>query len=425
MMKMNFSLLYIIILSSILVLSECANVLMIVPTPSKSHSFLGHALGHGLVKNGHNVTMFTPHPQKKQTPNYHVLKLTKVVEVFNAMMNSIGGRTQMNQHYELMFQLHKNAAKMAEATLQEDNIQEILKSESKFDVIIITSFFNDALIAIGHHFNAPVIVFQTVGPSFLTNYLVGNPSPYSYVPEMFLTYSDHMTFIQRLINSAFQTILNILRCLVHYYEQDKILNNYFPNAPNAHELRKQVALIFTNSHRGLEYSRPLVPNIIEIGGLHVQTPQPLSNDLQKFMDNATDGVIYFSLGTNIHSKDMPIEMKKNFVNVFSKLKHKVLWKWDDESISGLTDNVHLSKWYPQSDLLAHPNLKLFITHGGLLSTTETVIRGVPCLGIPIFGDQQRNMQTAERLDFAVTVDFKNVTEKSLTWALNEALTNPK
>lgn len=40
--------------------------------------------------------------------------------------------------------------------------------------------------------------------------------------------------------------------------------------------------------------------------------------------------------------------------------------------------------------LAHPNLKLFISHNGALSTFEAVHYGVPILGIPFFVDQHAN-----------------------------------
>jgi len=41
--------------------------------------------------------------------------------------------------------------------------------------------------------------------------------------------------------------------------------------------------------------------------------------------------------------------------------------------------------------LDHFNIRLFITHGGVLSIQEAIHRGVPVLGIPIFGDQSLNM----------------------------------
>ena len=36
---------------------------------------------------------------------------------------------------------------------------------------------------------------------------------------------------------------------------------------------------------------------------------------------------------------------------------KVIWKWDMD-IPDLPENIKLSSWLPQQDLLGHPNLKV-------------------------------------------------------------------
>lgn len=38
-------------------------------------------------------------------------------------------------------------------------------------------------------------------------------------------------------------------------------------------------------------------------------------------------------------------------------------------------------------ITGHENTKLFITHGGLLSTQEAIYNAVPMLGIPVLVDQ--------------------------------------
>ena len=53
-----------------------------------------------------------------------------------------------------------------------------------------------------------------------------------------------------------------------------------------------------------------------------------------------------------------------------KLKMPILWKWDEDNIADLPKNVMIQKWVPQQDILAHPNLKLFVTHGGLLRYSD-------------------------------------------------------
>lgn len=76
-------------------------------------------------------------------------------------------------------------------------------------------------------------------------------------------------------------------------------------------------------------------------------------------------------------------------------------------------------------ILAHPNVKAFISHGGLLSTIETIYHGVPIVGIPVFGDQKANIARGVNYGYAVEVPLTEITEEALTKALDEILNNPK
>jgi hypothetical protein len=42
---------------------------------------------------------------------------------------------------------------------------------------------------------------------------------------------------------------------------------------------------------------------------------------------------------------------KAFLEAFSKLKQRVLWKWENDSLPGQSSNLKLGKWLPQSDIL--------------------------------------------------------------------------
>lgn len=48
----------------------------------------------------------------------------------------------------------------------------------------------------------------------------------------------------------------------------------------------------------------------------------------------------------------------------------------------------------------------------------------PIVGIPVFGDQMMNMARAELLGWGLQVTYKNLSESSFSWALNEVLQNP-
>lgn len=151
------------------------------------------------------------------------------------------------------------------------------------------------------------------------------------------------------------------------------------------------------------------------------------------------------LGSNVQSRDMPAEKMKIFLQVFGKMKQRVLWKFEDESMPNKPDNIMIKSWLPQSDILAHENVKVFITHGGLLGTQEGVYHAVPMLGMPIYCDQVKekilfdnfflliflptfnqhlNMKKAVLSGYAINLHFQSLTEEILKNSLEELLYNP-
>lgn len=75
------------------------------------------------------------------------------------------------------------------------------------------------------------------------------------------------------------------------------------------------------------------------------------------MDSAQDGVILFSMGSNLKSANLPAEKRDAILKALAKLKQKVLWKWEEDVLPGQPANVKLSKWLPQNDLMG--NLALY------------------------------------------------------------------
>lgn len=95
-----------------------------------------------------------------------------------------------------------------------------------------------------------------------------------------------------------------------------------------------------------------------------------------------DGVIVFSFGGNVRSCDLSNEKLQIFFEVFSKLKEKIIWKWESDEIPiEKPKNVHMMRWLPQIDLLAQPQVKLFISHCGMGGVFEAKYHGVPILGM--------------------------------------------
>lgn len=142
------------------------------------------------------------------------------------------------------------------------------------------------------------------------------------------------------------------------------------------------------------------------------------------MDGAAhDGAIFFSLGTNARSSDLSPEKIAIFLNKFRRLKQKVLWKFET-NLPNLPDNVKIGTWLPQDDILAHPNVKLFISHCGKGGITEAKYHGVPILAIPLFADQFGNADHIADEGWAIVLPFSELNSETFSKTLDEALRNP-
>ncbi|KAI8129053.1 2-hydroxyacylsphingosine 1-beta-galactosyltransferase [Lucilia cuprina] len=392
---------------------------------SKSHFIVGSALMRGLVEKGHEVTVISPFPLKKPLKNYHDVPVPSVLTIMEKETDGLLETTKRSL-LENIVSFHNIGLRVTEAVLNEPSVKALLASNQTFDAVISEVFLAEALYGISEHFKAPLIGLGTFGAIAWNTDMVGSPSPPSYVPNAFLPFTDHMSLKERLINLGFSTFERLFLELYYLPKQEQIYNKYFPdNERNMYDVRKNAALVLLNSHVSLSFPRPYVPNQVEVGGMHINRKRnPLPQDIEKFINESEHGVIYFSMGSNIKAKNLPIEKRRELLKALKSLKQRVLWKFEDPQLEGKPDNVFISDWFPQDDILAHDNVKVFITHGGLLSTTESIYHGKPFIGIPIFGDQFLNMAKAVANGYGIMLDYKNLTATALQQAVETMLANP-
>jgi len=73
----------------------------------------------------------------------------------------------------------------------------------------------------------------------------------------------------------------------------------------------------------------------------------------------------------------------------------------------------------------HPNVKLFICHGGISGVYEAVDAGVPVLGFPVFFDQPRNLKNLVDAGMAISLDLASVSKDTFISSVTELINNEK
>lgn len=206
-------------------------------------------------------------------------------------------------------------------------------------------------------------------------------------------------------------------------DNERLRKRLGPGIPDLRDLADNTSLIFVNQHFSFAGPRPLPPNVVEIGGIHIkQSRRPLPNDLQLLLDNAVNGVIYVSWGSIINSEGLPLNKKQEIVAAFKRLPQTILWKWQNDSLTATAGNVHIRSWLPQIDILCHPNVKGFWSHGGLMGTSEGVYCEKPIIVTPIYGDQFLNGAALEHRGMGIVLHYNQLTEDRIVDAIQRILT---
>ncbi|GJQ76013.1 hypothetical protein Trydic_g18066 [Trypoxylus dichotomus] len=399
-------------------------ILTIFPGPTYRHYELGYTLSKALAVRGHDVTLIASFSDEKPVKNLRILRLTTIFGEFENVFRKMDFFAFGNTPFIFKIpQIAYRGATMVQGTLADEVVQNLLKKGEKFDAVIVELFYTHGLLSLAHHFGAQPIIFSALGPGAFTNSLVGNPDIPSYITQGWLNPPIHKVFYKRVHNTLVYIYQTLYDNFILYPEQNKIVQKYLPNSPSIYDLIYNISLILHNTDVSYSEPVPKLSNMIEIGGYHIESPKELPEDLQNILDEAKNGVIYFSLGSELKSENLPPTLCRSILRTFSRLKQTVLWKYDGHTIR-TPSNVITRKWFPQSDLLAHPNIKLFITEGGQLSVIESLYRGVPMIGIPVLGHQRTNIGNAARRGYGVLIDFLDFSEETLQRALEEVLHNP-
>ncbi|XP_075220411.1 UDP-glycosyltransferase UGT5-like isoform X2 [Lycorma delicatula] len=389
------------------------------------------ALSHALAKKGHNLTVITPNPSKEPIKNHRDIDISYGYKEWQRVqaMNHISLQVRISPS-KIIGDMYNFINFFTSLVFDSPDVQELIKelNGTKIDLILYESLYYSSLLGFKEITgDPPVVGLLTLHSFMLSDLPQGNPVFPSYVPSVYSSSCDRMTFWERL-NNLYLTVYS------HYVTeycikplQENYLRKYFGNVKHtAEELEYNKSLLIVSADFATGYPRPIQPNTVYVGPMHIVKPKPLPLDLQKWMDEAEDGIMYFSLGSNMKGTSVPHEKKIAFIEAFKKFpRTRIIWKWEsDVELPGKPENVLSRKWLPQQSILAHPKLKLFISQAGVQSFEEATFYGIPILAIPLFGDQDFHARKIVESGAGLSLEFEDITFKNVYDKLKALLTNP-
>lgn len=249
-------------------------ILGLFPFPGKSHYAVFDPLMVELAKRGHNVTVYNTFPKSYTIENYREIDLSKCF-----LLPNEGGIEQMKNMASTRFKAVHLLFEFTPSYEEITNCKHVLdlwNSTEDYDVLITEAFNTDVFFLYGEKLNIPMIAFHTNVPLPWHAEQMGMPNNPSYLPIQWSGYLPNMDFFERMNNF----LLYSYGLFMYEYECrgkfDEIAPKIFGGSVSKmKDIASKVDLMLVYTHFSYNFPKPVVPNVIDVGGLNIKSSKSL------------------------------------------------------------------------------------------------------------------------------------------------------
>ncbi|KAK2526176.1 UDP-glucuronosyltransferase 1-1 [Columba guinea] len=154
--------------------------------------------------------------------------------------------------------------------------KELMKylNDTKFDAIMTDPVLPCGPI-VAENLSLPSVYFMRGLPCTLDYQAAQCPSPFSYVPKTFTSSADHMTFTERVKN-LLVGISEDLLCYLFYLKYENLASDVLQREVTVLELFSKASIWLMRYDFVFEYPRPIMPNMVYVGGINCAQRKSLS-----------------------------------------------------------------------------------------------------------------------------------------------------
>ncbi|NXA93714.1 UD11 glucuronosyltransferase, partial [Melanocharis versteri] len=265
----------VVLLLSLLGLAA-AGKLLVVPVDG-SHWLSMREVLDVLRQRGHEVVVVAPEVTMHIKPSKNfVMKMYSVPytqeemdEVFKAFFQT---SFEEGSFFEKILKVYRSMKRITD--LEVSSCEQLLQNkeliryleESKFDALLTDPFIPCGAI-LAEHLSIPAMYFLRGIPCGLADEATQCPRPPSYVPRGLTDLTDRMSFLQRVKNLLFD-IPSVFLCDFRFQPYSKLASEFLQREVSVLDLLGKGSVWLLRLEFVLDYPRPLMPNIIPIGGVN-------------------------------------------------------------------------------------------------------------------------------------------------------------
>lgn len=265
-----------IFLLPLITVCDSARILALVLFSGRSHWIPIEPLLKELAARGHEITVFSPFPQKKPLPNYMDVDFSSHLPPLISTLSVDMIQNKMPNPWKTVFfmrEVHSSSCKV----LNQPVFKKLLNARGQYDLLVTQLFADDCFAYFAHILDVPLISITTSVNIPWASERTGLPDNPSYIPNYLVDFGQTMSFWERMYNTM------ILMYAKFYYlnvfdKQTRVIAEQAlgRTLPPLNDVLANTSMLFLNSYHTLAQSRPFPPNVVEIGGIHVKKRQNIS-----------------------------------------------------------------------------------------------------------------------------------------------------
>lgn len=245
---------------------------------SKSHKITYEPLLRELARRGHQVTVLSPIASKNET-NFVNIPTVDSEFAFSNAPNFFEMKQSMNPLITAVFNPFLMMKGLMTPVCKVGYALPIINKvlEEKWDLVFFTPLFNECLYGLVHKLNTTTVLYtQTTVPTWIADNF-GSPNPPSHVSSMLVGYEEQMSLRERTFN-FFRTFYDwAIMNWLYFPTMEAIYRDAFndPLMPGIKEIERNASIVLMNSQISFSSPRPYLPDLIEVGGLHLVPAKPV------------------------------------------------------------------------------------------------------------------------------------------------------